>query len=161
MQIKGIGPVKAIELHACFALAKRFLAHSHQERSPISSAKEAYLYLRDLFYQESQECLGILLLDTKLRPLHRELVHRGTIDSVLADPRIIFSKALKHHASALIVAHNHPSNDPTPSAQDLVLTKRLQECGALLGIPLKDHLIITATTYHSMSFLHNDKGNEM
>src|SRR3990167_6649548 len=98
MQTKGIGKAKAIELKAAFGLAKRLLATAHKESQSIISSKEAYLALRDLFYQEKQEQIAILLLDPKLKLIHREVISKGTLTEVLVHPREIFAPALRYHA---------------------------------------------------------------
>jgi len=149
MSIKGIGKTKAIELKAAFGLAKRLLSIAHKESFLITSSKEAYLALRDLFYQEKQEQLAILLLDPKLKMIHREVISKGTLTEVLVHPREVFAPALRHHAQTLIIAHNHPSQDLTPSTEDLRLTRLLKTCGELMNIPLSDHLIITDYGYLS------------
>ncbi len=148
-QIKGIGKAKAIELKAVFGLAKKLLATTKEERLPIISSIEAHKALIDLFYGEKQELLAVLLLDAKLKPFHREIIGRGILTQVLIHPREVFNPALRNHAQTLIIAHNHPSGDTTPSADDLRLTKLLKSCGEILGIPLADHLILAGQSYFS------------
>lgn len=150
MRIKGIGKAKAIELKAVFGLAKKLLGSSKKEHFAILSSKDAHKALADLFYHEKQELLAILLLDVKLKPFHREIIGRGTLNEVLVHPREVFAPALRHHAHKLIIAHNHPSQDLTPSSEDLRLTKLLKSCGELLDIPLADHLIISDHGYISL-----------
>ena len=150
MQIKGIGKVKAIELKAVFGLAKKLLATAKKESAVITSSKEAYQALVDFFYGEKQELLAVLLLDTKLKPIHREIIGRGTLTEVLVHPREVFAPALRHRAPKLIIAHNHPSQDLTPSPQDLKFTQILKSCGELMDIPLIDHLIVTDHGYISL-----------
>ncbi len=149
MQIKGIGQTKAIELKAAFGLAKRLLAATDLEKKSISSSSEAFAALAELFFREKQEILVILLLDPKLRPIHKEVIGRGTLTEVLLHPREVFAPALHQRASKLILAHNHPSGDHTPSKDDIKWTKLLKATGEILGIPLADHLIFAGNTYYS------------
>ncbi len=149
IQIKGIGKAKAIELKAVFGLAKKLLASTKQNRTPILTSRDAFKFLSDLFYGEKQELLVILLLDAKLNPYHREIIGKGILTEVLVHPREVFAPALRNHAHQLIIAHNHPSGDTTPSAEDLQMTKLLKSSGEILGIPLIDHLIIADQSYYS------------
>ena len=116
-----------------------------QHRKPIGSPRDAAAILRDRLAEEAVEVFGILLLDTKHRVNRWYQVSRGTLDSALVHPRGVFCPAIRDMAAAIVLAHNHPSGDPTPSRQDLTLTKRLVEAGELLGIPVLDHVIIGDT----------------
>ena len=109
-QIKGIGKAKAIELKAVFGLAKKLLTNHQEELKPVRSSKEAHRELQDLFYGEKQELLAVLLLDTKLEPIHREIIGRGILTEVLVHPREVFAPAIKHRAHTIIIAHNWRSN---------------------------------------------------
>ncbi|MCI1632908.1 MAG: DNA repair protein RadC [Liquorilactobacillus nagelii] len=97
-----------------------------------------------------QEVLIVILLDTKNQVLARKILFKGTLDAATVHPREIFNYALHYPTARIIVAHNHPSGDPRPSPNDLHLTKRLQQCGQLLGIGLLDHLIVGAVQYLSL-----------
>lgn len=147
-QISGIGPAKATTLLAAFALAKRINPSSNKR--PVLHAKDAFVELFPLFDGVQIEAAAVLLLDAKRKLIHKELFSRGTLTQVFMHPREIFSLAIKHRAHSLIVAHNHPSGDPTPSEKDLLLTKQLIEVGKLVGIPLIDHLIVVKTGYRSL-----------
>jgi DNA repair protein RadC len=92
-----------------------------------------------------------LVLDSKNRILSEEVLSVGTINASIADPREIFLKALKKNGVAVILLHNHPSGDPTPSREDIVTTKRIAKAGDLLGIPLKDHIILGLDSYISLN----------
>ncbi|WP_034994962.1 RadC family protein [Liquorilactobacillus vini] len=96
-----------------------------------------------------QEVLLVLVLDTKNQVLGRKVIFRGTLDAATVHPREIFNFALRYSAARLIIVHNHPSGDPTPSTNDLNLTNRLKKCGDLMGIQLLDHLIVGSLTYLS------------
>ncbi len=153
-QIKGIGKAKAIELKAVFGLAKKLLSTTKLELNPILSSKEAFGALAELFYGEKQEVLAILLLDARLTPFHKEIISRGLLTEVLVHPREVFAPALKHRAHKIIVAHNHPSGDTTPSNEDIRMTKSLKSCGDILGIQLADHLILSDHSYYSFRDHH-------
>lgn len=98
----------------------------------------------------SQEVLMVIVLDTKNQVLARKIIFQGTLDSATVHPREIFNFALRYAAARIIIAHNHPSGDPTPSQNDLKLTARLKKCGEIIGIELLDHLIIGSVTYVSL-----------
>lgn len=149
IQIKGIGRTKAIELKAAFGLAKKLLNSSSAEKKSINSSREAFEALAELFFQEKQEILVILLLDPKLRPIHKEVIGRGTLTEVLLHPREVFAPALHQRAHKLILAHNHPSGDLMPSQDDIKWTRLLKTTGEILGIALADHLIFAGTAYYS------------
>ena len=150
VQVKGIGRAKAIQLKAVFGLAKKLLATTKSELCPIISSKEAHRALIDLFYAEKQEILAVLLLDPKLKPIHREVISKGILTQVLVHPREVFAPALQHRAHSLIIAHNHPSGDPTPSTEDIRLTRVLKASGEILNIKLADHLIFGGQSYFSL-----------
>lgn len=96
-----------------------------------------------------QECFKIIMLDTKNKVIKVEEITRGTLNSSLVHPREVFVKAIKQHAAAIILAHNHPSGDTEPSAEDKSITRRLVEAGELIGISVLDHIIIGRGTYMS------------
>ncbi len=149
-QIHGIGQVKAVELRAVFALAKRLLKKSLIQKSKIDSSRSAYHALVDLFYGEKKEILVILMLDARLNLIGREVVGIGTLTEVLLHPREVFLPAIRRGAHSIILAHNHPSNDLTPSKTDLEVTERLCLSGKVLDIEVKDHLIICDDQYRSL-----------
>ena len=98
----------------------------------------------------SKECLILVVLDSKNRILSDEIISVGTMEASIADPREIFLAALKKNGSSIILLHNHPSGDPTPSREDILTTKRIAKAGELLGIRLIDHIIIGQNTYISL-----------
>lgn len=148
--LPGVGLAKAAQLKAAFELGKRLAAAAEGERPMVnSSATAAALVMEDLRYRE-QECLVALLLDTRNQLIRQQLITMGTLAGSPAHPREIFREAITHSAAALIVVHNHPSGDPSPSEGDLVLTSRLARAGELLGIPVLDHIIIGGGRYVSL-----------
>lgn len=113
---------------------------------PIDCSHHAATLAAHLVADADRETFIAIHLDTKLRLLSAEIVAVGTLAATLVHPREVFKAALMSNAASVIVAHNHPSGDPTPSQEDLALTKTLIEAGDLLGIPVRDHLIVGATT---------------
>ncbi len=149
MQIKGIGQAKAIQLKAIFGIVRK-CQKSALPPSLISSHEEAYLIAKAEIAHCKQEVLLVLLRDIKGCLIHREQVAIGTLSQVLAHPREIFHPAVRHKAHSFILAHNHPSGDPTPSNADLDLTRCLIRSGKVMGIALDDHLIIGRDKYISL-----------
>ena len=122
----------------------------------LQEPADAALILEPLLRVEPTETFVACLLDTKHRP---NAIHRcalGSIDRVPVEPRSVFAAALLTNAAAVIVAHNHPSGDPEPSEQDALLTRRLVQCGGILGIPVLDHLVIGDGCWSSMRGLYPD-----
>lgn len=140
-EIKGVGPAKAVQLAAAFGLGSR-LARESVEKLPMNTPAEIHALLGDELRALHHETLRIVLLDTKLRLVRVESVSNGTLNETTAHPREIFRPALLHAAYGIVVVHNHPSGDPTPSEADRRLTVRLAEAGRLLQIALLDHVII-------------------
>ena len=141
--IKGIGPAKAVQLAAAFGLATR-TAQESVARQRVDTPQIVCELLGPELRALRKESLRVLLLDTRYQLIRVEEISLGTMNESLAHPREIFRPALVHSAYAVIVAHNHPSGDPTPSEADHRLTRRLAEAAGLLQITLLDHIIIGA-----------------
>ncbi|HEW92652.1 MAG TPA: JAB domain-containing protein [Thermotogaceae bacterium] len=145
----GIGTVKAVTLKALFELAKRFYGEILQaERDKIKSAEDVSKICYDMVF-EIQERVRTICLDTKLKIISSKDVTIGTISSALIHPREVFREAVKEGASGVIVVHNHPSGDPTPSEDDKAVTLKLHEASKILEIKLIDHVIVAARGYYS------------
>ncbi|MDD2958294.1 MAG: DNA repair protein RadC [Lachnospiraceae bacterium] len=142
MKIRGIGQVKAIQLKCIAELSKR-IAKKQVSGNLIFSEPEtiAEYYMED-FRHEEQEKLLVIFLNSKNHFLGEEIISKGTVNATMISPREIFLCALKYHAVSIILLHNHPSGNPTPSREDLLLTRRVKECGEMIGIELLDHIII-------------------
>lgn len=153
-RIKGIGSAKAIQLKAAFALAVRAYREKPEINPIIESSRDAFTELYPLFEDKMQELVGALLLDVKGRVIHKEIIYKGTLRQVMVHPREIFHVAVRHSANSLIIAHNHPSGDPTPSVADIKQTNSLAKCAELMGIELEDHLIIGDARYVSLRDNH-------
>jgi len=141
--IKGIGPAKAVQLAAAFGLGAR-LARETLVRVKLDEPRLIYELLGPEMRALHQESLRVVLLDTRLQLLRVEEISLGSMDQSIVHPREIFRPALIYCAFALIVVHNHPSGDPTPSEADYRQTRRLREAAAVLQISLHDHVIIGA-----------------
>jgi len=116
----------------------------------ITSSEVLVDALREDFKAEKRECFGVVYLSTKNRAIHSEIVSIGTLSASIVHPREVFRPAIFHASASIIVVHNHPSGDPTPSSDDIELTKRLAEAGKILGIKLLDHVIVGNGSYVSM-----------
>jgi len=142
-EVKGIGLAKALQLAAAFELGKR-LAQESPARGKLDTPELVYELLGQEMLMLSKESLRAVLLDTRFRLLRVEEIALGTISECLAHPREVFRPALIHSAFAVILAHNHPSGDPTPSAADIQMSRRMADAAKLLQIRLLDHVIIGA-----------------
>ena len=147
-RLKGIGPAKACQIKAAIELGRRVNTHP-PEQPKIGSPGDVAALLTDELRYLKQEHFMILLLDNKNKVIKTETISIGTINASLVHPREVFVKAIRQHAAAVILAHNQPSGDPRPSAEDRAITKRLLESGELLGIPVLDHVVIGGADYVS------------
>lgn len=149
MKLKGIGKVKAVQILCLSELAKRLSKASVEPRLRFSSSQSvAEYYMEDLRHR-NQEVMKLLLLNSKAELIDETNISKGTVNASLVTPRELFVEALKKEAVSMILLHNHPSGDPTPSRDDILTTKRISECGLLIGIELLDHIIIGNNCYIS------------
>lgn len=145
-QVKGIGRDKAVTLVAAFALAHK-MARELQEESPLLDNPENVVrLLRARNLVKEVETLQVLLLNTRRRLIRVEEVTDGTIDTLLVHAREVFKAAISANASAIVLAHNHPSGDPTPSEADIKVTRDLIRAGQLLKIDVLDHVVLGRAT---------------
>jgi len=148
--LHGIGPAKAAQLKAAIELGRRLAMASPEERPVIQSPDDAAaLILYDMGALEAEE-LRVLLLDTRNRLLRITRVYQGSVNSSLIRVGEVFRDAVRAGATAILVAHNHPSGDPTPSPEDVSVTHAMVEAGKLLDIELLDHLVIGKNRFVSM-----------
>ncbi len=150
MEIKGVGKAKAIQLKAAFGIALKSLKPSFAAKYRIQNAADAFELIKAEFHSQAQEILIVILRDVKGAVIHTQKISVGTLSEVLVHPREVFHLAVRHKASSLILVHNHPSGDPSPSQADLELTRILLKSSHVMGITLSDHLIIGAHTYVSL-----------
>ncbi|WP_448380240.1 RadC family protein [Gloeomargarita sp.] len=150
MAIPGIGPAKATTILAAIELGKRVFLSRPLERTPIDSPELAAMALAPELMWADTERFGLLLLDVKHRLLATRVLTIGTATETLAHPREIFREAIRLGATRLVVGHNHPSGNLTPSPADLELTRQLLQCSQILDMPLLDHLILGQGNYCSL-----------
>lgn len=148
--LAGIGRAQASRLQAAVELGRRTLLTPTPERPRFAHPRDLARYLAPRYGSHPVERFGVVLLDTKLRLLSVRVVSIGSLDTSLAHPREVFREALMVSAAAVVVFHNHPSGDPTPSRDDLALTGRLRQAGVVLGIDLVDHVILADERYYSL-----------
>src|SRR5690606_9894636 len=142
ISIKGIGEAKAVQLLAAIELGRRLSQKQVDSRFTIRSPKDAADYLIPEMSSLRQEHFVVLFLNVKNQILHKQTIFIGSLNSSIVHPREIFREAVKRSAASIICAHNHPSGVPTPSPEDIEVTKRLLEAGFIIGIELIDHVII-------------------
>ncbi len=149
MQDFSLPRVKACQVLACFEIGKRIFADNTVEITTIHSPQDVWELVSDM-YTLKKEYLRGLYLNIKNQIIHDEIISIGTIDQSIAHPRDIFAPALKYHAAGIIIVHNHPSGDITPSKADIVLTQQLKDIGKLMSIPVLDHIIVSKSGYKSI-----------
>lgn len=150
-EIRGIGNVKAIQLTCIGELSKRIWKSAKTDGAFVCRSPEAIAayFMQEMRHME-QEHLKVLVLNTKNVLLKAVDVSIGTVNASLSTPREIFIEALKFRGTGIILLHNHPSGDPTPSNEDCLFTRRAEEAGKLMGVPLLDHIIIGDNSYVSL-----------
>ena len=148
--IKGIGMAKAIHLLAAVEIGRRLASHTHEDRYVIRSPEDGANYLMNDMKFLSQEHFVCLFLNTKNQVVHRQTIFIGSLNASIVHPREVYKEAVRRSAASIICAHNHPSGDASPSREDIEVTKRLVECGKMIGIDLLDHLIIGDNKYVSL-----------
>lgn len=140
--IRGIGPAKAAKLRSAFELASRIAALAPDQRPKITTPDDVINLIGVEMAALGQEQLRIVLLDTKHQVLAIRTVYQGSVNGAPVRPAELFREAIKHNAVAMVIVHNHPSGDPTPSGADVAVTRELVAAGELLGIDVLDHLVI-------------------
>ena len=149
--LPGIGPATAVRLRAALELGRRMMRFSnHDERPQITSPADAAALLMPEMSHLEQEHLRVLLLDTRNRVLTSSTIYKGNVNTIVIRPAEIFREAIRHNSPSLILVHNHPSGDVTPSPEDLRITRQVVEAGELLSIEVLDHLIIGRGCYVSL-----------
>jgi len=140
--VKGVGESKASKIKAAFELGKRIAALTSEDRPRIESPEDIVQLLGIDMAALEQEQLRVVLLDTKNQVLVVKMVYQGTVNSANVRGAEVFSDAVRHKATGLVLVHNHPSGDPTPSTADVLVTREMVSAGELLGIKIVDHIII-------------------
>ncbi|MCJ8006983.1 DNA repair protein RadC [Lederbergia wuyishanensis] len=148
--LKGIGQAKAVQIVAAVELGRRISNLKYDERYVIRSPEDGANYVMNDMRFLTQEHFVALYLNTKNQVIHRQTIFIGSLNASIVHPREVFKEAIRRSAASIICLHNHPSGDPAPSREDIDVTKRLVECGKMIGIELLDHLIIGDKKYVSM-----------
>jgi DNA repair protein RadC len=140
--IKGVGPVKAIELRAALALGRRLATLQPAERPVVRSPRDVFNLVQSEMAQLESEHLHVLLLNTKNQVLAQREVYRGTLNSSTVRVGELFRDAVREQCASVIIVHNHPSGDPAPSPEDVRVTAEAVKAGQLLDIEVLDHVIV-------------------
>lgn len=149
LKIKGIGKVKAVQILCLSELAKRLSKACAKERLCFQAPETIASYYMEELRHKKQEHTKLLMLNTKSMLLGECDISKGTVDASIITPRELFIEALQKNATAIVILHNHPSGDPTPSQEDINITARIKQAGEFIGIPLLDHIIIGNNCYSS------------
>ena len=148
---RGVGQVKALRVAAALELARRLLAEDREPGVPVRAPMDVFRWCRPTVRDLVVEEFRLLTLDAQHRITRDVLVTRGTLTSSLVHPREVFRLAIAEAGAGVIVVHNQPSGDPTPTAEDRAVTRQLVEAGRLLDIPVYDHVIVGADRYFSFA----------
>jgi len=150
LHVRGVGTARAAQVAAAVELGRRTLVRSAHERPRYQTPRQLAWYLLPQYGAAQVEQFGVVMLDTKHRVIRIKLVSIGGLDAAIVQPREVFREATLASASAIVLFHNHPSGDPTPSDDDLTLTARLVRAGDIMGIDVLDHLILCEQRYYSL-----------
>lgn len=150
LEVMGLSHLEALRLHASLLLTKKLSNAKQVERYIIKSPEDGADYLMEEMRSLKQEHLVVLFLNTKNEIIHKSTVFIGSLNASIVHPREIFREAVKRSSASIIVGHNHPSGDPTPSQEDIHVTRRLAEAGKIMGIDMLDHLIIGNNRFISL-----------
>jgi DNA repair protein RadC len=148
--VPGIGDARAAQVLAAVELGRRTLVRGTTDRPRLSTPRQLASYLLPQYGAAAVEQFGIVMLDTKHRMIRIKILSIGSLDTTVVHPREVFREATSASAAAIVLFHNHPSGDPTPSGDDLVLTTRMVNAGDIMGIDVVDHLILADQRYFSL-----------
>lgn len=149
-QVHGIGPVKAIEIKAALELGRRLALSTPDTRPQVKTPADAAQLLMPSMSLLEQEEVRVVLLDTRNRVLGTSMIYRGSLNGASVRVGEVFREAIRSNCASIIFAHNHPSGDPSPSAEDIAVTRALVQAGRLLNIEVLDHIIIAHNRYISL-----------
>jgi DNA repair protein RadC len=151
MKVKGIGSAKAATLSAAFELARRVQSQKHVDKAPFKRSSDVANHYLPLMRDLRKEVFKVLLLNRANRLVKEITISEGTLEASIVHPREVFREALLEPAAGIILIHNHPSGNASPSEEDLRVTKQLVEAGKLLGIKVYDHIILAGENYRSLA----------
>jgi DNA repair protein RadC len=150
-QQRGVGPTRAARLVATFEITRRLRARTPGARTVLAAPADVYAAYGPLMEDLKREVFRVVLLDAQNALLRDRIVSEGTLSASLVHPREVFKPAILESAASVILLHNHPSGDPTPSREDIRLTRQLAECAHLLDLRLHDHVVIGKGRYVSLA----------
>lgn len=150
-EIDGVGPKNLFGIKLVKAVSERYQEKKLIDREPLTNSKELFDYLNNSIRDKQREYFKAVFLDSKNRVISVETLSEGTLNASSVYPREVISAALRNHAAALIFAHNHPSGDPKPSAEDTAVTRQLVYAGKVMGITVHEHIIIGHNSYYSFA----------
>lgn len=148
-QLPGIGTVKAVQLKCIAELARRMAKAAPDEALLMEPRAIAMHFMEDMRHKE-REVMRLVMFNTRGQYIHDTILFQGTVNSAVASPREIYLEALRYQAVNIVLLHNHPSGDPEPSRDDMLITRRILGAGQMLGITLVDHIVIGNHSYTSM-----------
>ena len=148
-RVRGIGPAKAAQIIAVVELAKRFGEEEFRPGEPFKGSYDVYAHFRARLADERHEQFFAVLLDNRNRKIKDVRISQGSLTASIVHPRDVYLPVIRESAAAVIFVHNHPSGDPTPSREDIEITRRLREVGELVGVKVLDHLVIGRGCYVS------------
>ena len=151
IQVKGIGPAKAAQIKASLEMARRLAGGKWHPGEPLRSAEDVYRNFHHSLAGEKHEVFYVVLLDNKNKKIRDVKISEGSLTASLVHPREVYNPVIRESAAAVIFVHNHPSGDPAPSPEDIEITRRLKEVGAVMGIRVLDHVVIGHDRYFSFS----------
>jgi len=150
-RFKGIGEAKAIAIVSAMELSRRRPDQATSLRPRLCDSSSVYHFIRPELLDKPIEEFWIILINRANCPIKKQFISSGGLTTTSADPKIVFKAALDHQTAGIILAHNHPSGNPTPSTKDIALTKKLIDGGELLDITVLDHIIVAGSTYFSFA----------
>jgi DNA repair protein RadC len=149
-RVAGIGRARAAQLLAAVELGRRTLVSERADRPQLTTPRQLAALLLPRYGSRAVEQFGLVLLDTKHRLIRIRIVSVGSLDATVVHPREVFREAASASAAAIVLFHNHPSGDPTPSPEDFLLTTRMVNAGDIMGIEVLDHVVLADQRYYSM-----------
>jgi DNA repair protein RadC len=149
--LRGVGEARAVLIHAALELGRRLAGETRDEGSPLRSPRDVYAVFAPRLEDLPVEEFHVAVLDTQHRLERDVTITRGILNSSLVHPREVFREAIAERAAAIVLVHNHPSGDPSPSADDRAVTEQLVAAGRLLDIPVHDHVIVGRGRYMSFA----------
>jgi DNA repair protein RadC len=152
--IDGVGQAKAAQIKAAIELGLRISRYTPEERPLVTSPQDVANLVQYKMASLEQEELWVILLDTRNHHIRTEQLYRGSLNSSTVRPAEIYKSGIRHNAASLIIVHNHPSGDPSPSPEDINLTRMLVETGQMLELPILDHVIVGTKGVASIKSIH-------